>query len=89
MWIRVISAGKRVDPQIGPPAVAVGRAMAEARHDSCKFFGPEVRAACLGVFSWHQGRPAVSMANGKMVTTISKKYQHLGERAGACTVCHS
>ncbi|CAE7866651.1 unnamed protein product [Symbiodinium necroappetens] len=37
-------------PKIGPPAVAVGRAMAE-------------------------GRPAVSMANGKMVTTISKKYQ--------------
>jgi len=37
-------------PKIGPPAVAVGRAMAE-------------------------GRPAVSMANGKLVTTISKKYQ--------------
>eukprot|EP00439_Symbiodinium_sp_Y106_P014766 s260_g2.t1 len=37
-------------PKIGPPAVAVGRAMAE-------------------------GRPAVSMAGGKFITTISKKFQ--------------
>ncbi|CAE6918909.1 WAXY, partial [Symbiodinium sp. KB8] len=37
-------------PKIGPPAVAVGRAMAE-------------------------GRPAVSMTGGKLVTTISKKFQ--------------
>jgi len=43
--------GKAIDvPKIGPPAVAVGRAMAE-------------------------GRPAVSMAGGKLVTTISKKFQ--------------
>ncbi|CAE7584018.1 unnamed protein product [Symbiodinium sp. CCMP2456] len=43
--------GKALDvPKIGPPAVAVGRAMAE-------------------------GRPAVSMAGGKLVTTISKKFQ--------------
>jgi len=43
--------GKPLDvPKIGPPAVAVGRAMAE-------------------------GRPGVSMANGKLLTTISKKFQ--------------
>ena len=37
-------------PKAGPPAVAMGRAMAE-------------------------GRPAVTMVNGKPVTTITKKYQ--------------
>ena len=78
---------RHVDPQIGPPAVAVGRAMAEAPIGSCKIPGPEACTACLGVWSLNQGRPAVSMANGKLVTTISKKYQHLGEPAGTTVLC--
>ena len=59
-------------PQVGPPAVAVGRAMAEAR---------DARSGGLVVVQLplSQGRGAVSTVGGKLVTTISKKYQCPGE----------